>query len=479
LTLRGAELLQRADVVVYDYLASPRLLEWAPPEAERVYVGKSASNHALPQERINELLAREAQKGRAVVRLKGGDPYVFGRGGEEALYLFERGIPFEEVPGVSSTVAAAAYAGIPLTHRDYSSQAVLITGHEKADKDRGGHDWSALARVGTLVAVMGRAQLAGLCQNLIKAGRGPQTPAALIEWGATVRQRVVAADLETLPREAELSGLGAPSLLVVGEVASLRDKLCWFERRPLWGKKVLVTRALGQAGKLSALLRELGADAAEKPAFQIRPIEPNPALAEALENLSSFNYLLLTSPNGARIFGEALFGSGRDARALAGLKIGVIGAATGDALCPFGLKADIMPPRFIAEDLLRVTLAEKAGPVLLARALEARDALPVGLSRAGFATSVAPLYETLPAPWDGERDLFEFDIATVTSASCARGLAAWVPSAERARIKVASIGPIATREAKALGFTVAAESALATVASLAEAIERALAPPRK
>ncbi|MDR0621615.1 MAG: uroporphyrinogen-III C-methyltransferase [Deltaproteobacteria bacterium] len=494
LTLRGAELLGRADVVVYDYLAAQELLDLAPIGARRIYVGKSGSNHTLKQDEINELLVTEALAGNAVVRLKGGDPYVFGRGAEEALRLAEAGVAFEVVPGISSTIAAAGAAGIPLTHRDMASQIGILTGHEKPGKTNSALDYGALARLGTLSVVMGAENLPNILERLISAGKDPSTPAALVEWGATPRQRVVASTVSRLADEAKAAGLSAPALLVVGEVVGLRDKLNWFEKRPLFGKRILVTRTREQAGRLSGALRELGAEVLERPAIEIGPIEPNPPLAAALANLSDYGYLALTSPNGASLFLKALFASGLDSRALYGLKIVAIGPGTAEVLAGRGLKVDCLPKSFVAEGLVELFAELPRARVLLARAKEARDVLVLGLRNLGFELELVPLYETLIADWSGFENLSfigydsasaeekkrsvspnPIDLATLTSASVAEGLARHVPEGERPGVAVVSIGPITTKAARALGFNVVAEAKRATIEDLAAAAVACLA----
>ncbi|MDR1082129.1 MAG: uroporphyrinogen-III C-methyltransferase [Deltaproteobacteria bacterium] len=470
LTLRGAELLRRADVVVYDHLAFPGLLEMVRPGARVVYVGKEGADHTLTQDAINELLVGEALAGNGVVRLKGGDPYIFGRGGEEALRLAEAGVAFEVVPGVSSTCAAAAYAGIPLTHRDISSQAVLITGHERPDRDGSAHSWKALAAIGTLVAVMGRERLGEICGSLVGAGKDPATPAALVEWGTTVRQRTAAGTLADLPRLADAMDIRPPALFVCGGVVSLRDRLAWFERRPLWGRRIAVTRTRSQAGKLSAALRELGAWVEERPVIEIRSVDPNPALDRALGSLGGYRWAVFTSPNGAEIFLDALFGRGLDARALGGLRLAAIGPGTAAAMRPYGLVPDLLPEKFVAEGLLEAFRGAEPGPLLLARASKARDVLPEGLSAMGFRVDQVPLYDTLnPAP-DPAWDPAGADLVTVTSASCAEGLARAVPEDARAWVKCASIGPVTTKAARNLGLTVAVESPVSTIPALVGAI---------
>ncbi|MDR1921091.1 MAG: uroporphyrinogen-III C-methyltransferase, partial [Candidatus Adiutrix sp.] len=339
MTLRAAALVRRAEVLVYDYLAAPEILDMAPKTCRRIYVGKMSGNHARPQAEINRLLIEEARAGRVVVRLKGGDPYIFGRGGEEGLELAAAGVAFEETPGVSSTVAAAAYAGIPLTHRGLSSQAVLITGHERSGQEESAHDWEALARMGTISMVMGVRNLDCVCGALIRAGRDKNTPAALIQWGTTSRQRTLTGVLETLPRLAAEQNIAPPALFVAGEVVRLREKLNWFETRPLFGRCILVTRSREQASRLAGALDELGAEVWERPTIAIEPLNDPAYLKETFSSLPDYDWLIFTSPNGVKIFMEALWAGGADARALAGLKIAVIGPATAEALKPFGLKA--------------------------------------------------------------------------------------------------------------------------------------------
>jgi uroporphyrinogen III methyltransferase/synthase len=439
-------------------------------------------------------LVSEAKAGRSVVRLKGGDPYVFGRGAEEALELYEAGVPFEVVPGVTSAIAAASAAGIPLTHRDMASQVGILTGHENPLKTSSSLDFGALARLGTLAVVMGAGNLENILSRLTAAGKDPKTPASLIQWGATPRQRVATGSIESLPEAAREKGLSAPALLVVGQVASLRDKLNWFEKRPLFGKRILVTRAREQAGRLSAALRELGAEVMERPAIEIRPISPNPELSEALGRLSGYRYLILTSPNGANIFMRATLDRGLDSRALHGLKIAVIGPGTAEALLPFGLRADLLPQEYLAEGLVKLFSGLPPGKTLLARAKEARDTLIKGLNTLRFDLDIVPLYETVTADWPGfekysfngyniessfknkpSTDLIYIDLATLTSASVARGLASKIPERDRAKVPVVSIGPITTQTAKDLGFKVVLEARRATIESLVEATTSYLA----
>ncbi|MDR2200198.1 MAG: uroporphyrinogen-III C-methyltransferase [Deltaproteobacteria bacterium] len=474
LTLRGAELLSRAQVVVYDYLASPELLKLAPDDAEIIYAGKSGKNHTLSQDGINTLLIEKAKAGNSVVRLKGGDPYIFGRGGEEAQELYKAGISFEVVPGVSSTAAAAAYAGVPLTHRDYSSQVVFITGHEREEREGSVHDWKALKAIGTLVAVMGVKELPSIAANLLKAGKDPNTPCVMIERGTTPRQRVAAAPLEKIAETAESARISAPSLLVVGGVARLRDELNWFERRPLTGLRILLTRTSEQAGTLSRSLRELGAEVIERPIIKIEPAaQGGGALSDHIRRIKDYDYLVLTSPNGVKIFFAGLKEEKLDARALSGVRIAVMGPGTGEALASYGLIPDILPERFVSEGLLEAFKKEKPGKALLARAAEAREVLPRGLTDMGFSVEILTLYRTSPVPkTEADEDLLidPPHLSTITSASTARGLSGLVPEGLRVKFPCASIGPVTTAEARRLGFPVALEAEVSTVSGLVEAI---------
>ena len=483
MTLRGAEVLKNADAVVYDNLASFDFLDMAKPNAKVVYAGKTGSNHSMSQEAINDLLVRLGQSGLSVVRLKGGDPYIFGRGGEEALALFEAKIPFEVVPGVSSAVAAPAAAGIPLTHRDLSSQAVILTGHEKPGKAKSSHDWEALAKMGTLSIVMGAENLSKIAELLIEGGKPPDTPAALIQWGTTPKQKVASAPLGSIAAAAEKAGLGPPAVLVVGKVAELRSRLSWFEKRPLFGKKIMVTRARAQASKLSAAFRDLGAKTLERPLIEIFPLQPEKSLNWRFEKLSSYSWLILTSPNGAEVFLKALFSSGRDARALACLKIAVIGPGTAESLSQFGLKADLTPESFVAEGRAQAFEAlnePSKGSCLLPRAKAARDVLQVELEKLGYKVDAVPIYATIPASLaDGlSVDLLlgdPPDLTTLTSSSTAESLAQIIAPEDRRHLPIASIGPITSKTARELGFNVVVESPVSTIPALAEAAVEYLA----
>ena len=475
MTLRAAELMKRAEVLVYDYLAAPEILNMAPENCRRIYVGKQSGNHSSSQEEINRLLVEEARAGRVVVRLKGGDPYIFGRGGEEAQELYKAGILFEEVPGISSTVAAAAYAGIPLTHRDFSTQAALITGHERPDKSQSSHDWAALAKMGTISMVMGVQNLETVCRALIDGGKPADTPAALIQWGTTPRQRTVVGSLTDLAEKAQKENIGPPALFVAGGVVSLRDQLNWFEKRPLFGRRLLVTRSRRQASRLSEALSELGAEVWERPTIATESIVDALYLRETFQRLKDYDWLIFTSPNGVEVFLNELWNSGADARALASAKIAVIGPGTAQALKPFGLKADLSPEKFVAESLLAaLTKEDLAGKkILLVRVKEGRPVLPEGLEKAGALVKDLAVYQTVNPVWS-EPLPGPPDMVTFTSSSTAAGLAALIPLAERKNYPAASIGPVTTQTAESLGFPVLTEAKESTIDSLVLAIAECL-----
>ncbi len=386
MTRRALELIAAADVVLYDRLIPPGALDGARPDAELRYVGKEPGKPALPQEEINKLLVSLGQSGRTVVRLKGGDPFVFGRGGEEAESLAAAGVPFEVGPGVTAGVAAPAYAGIPVTHRDAASAVAFVTGHEDPSKDGSALDWEALARFpGTLVFYMGIKNLPLIAERLAAAGRAASQPVAVVERGTLTGQRTVTGTLETIAAAVTEAGLRPPAVTVVGPVAELRETIAWLERRPLYGETVAVTRARAQASELTARLRALGAEVVETPAIRIEPLPvelPPPA-----------DLLCFTSPNGVRLYFEALSG---DARTLAGTRIAAIGPGTAAALREYGIEADVVPERFVAEGLLEALGPDLAGVhAVVARAAEARDTLPDGLRERGALVEVLALYETV------------------------------------------------------------------------------------
>jgi uroporphyrinogen III methyltransferase/synthase len=483
ITLRGMELIRRADCLIYDYLANEAFLKAAPPAAEIIYVGKKGGDHTLAQNQINNLLVEKAQAGLEVVRLKGGDPYIFGRGGEEAEELVQYGIPFEVVPGVSSAVAVPAAAGIPLTHRRYASLVSFITGHEDPHKPESAIPWPVLAASpGTLVFLMGVKNLAEISRQLQQHGKAGQTPAAVIYRGTTPEQRTVTGTLEDIAAEVKDAGLTPPAILVVGEVVLMRPQLNWFENRPLWGKRIIVTRSRAQASAFVKLLSEQGANCFEVPTIEIvAPDDAYAALDAALADLDQYNWLILTSPNGVQAFMGRLLSRGRDVRALGSLKIAAIGAATAQALQDYSLVADCVPKDFRAEGLID-SLASRLHPgdrILLPRAQVAREILPVELEKKGAQVQVVPAYKTVaPAGMPPEAaELWrqgEIDVLTFTSSSTVTNFAALVGEeafkAKAARLIIAAIGPITAQTLTKFGLTPQIQPETYTIPALTAAI---------
>jgi len=483
LTLAGRDRLANADVVVYDRLIDPALLAHAPETAERVYAGKSPSSKALTQEEINALLVELGRAGKRVVRLKGGDPFVFGRGGEEALALAAAGVPFEVVPGVTSAVAAPAYAGIPVTHRGLASSFAVVTGHEDEDKPDASVDWRSLAgSVDTIVVLMGRAALGGVARALIEGGRPASTPAASIEWGTTTRQRSVSAPLGGIAEAVRDAGLASPLLTVVGRVAELREHLRWFEGRPLFGRRVLVTRTRAQASALSDLLRRHGAVAVEIPALELQPVASESdfeAVAAALE-AGRYAWCLFTSANAVDFVFAFLDRAARDARVFGGCRVAALGTATAAALRARGLRADLVAGEFTSAGLLDALPLDVGGQrFLLPRAEGGSEDLTGGLKARGALVDEIVLYRSaVPAAADAQAlELIRsggIDAVTFASSSSVRNLAALLGE-DFSRLRsstVACIGPLTAATARELGLTVAVEPATHTLPALVEALVR-------
>lgn len=470
LTVRGAEVLARADVVVYDRLSVEALLDLAPPGAERISVGKAPGVVTMAQADINALLVERGRRGGTVVRLKGGDPFVFARGGEEAAALADAGVPFEIVPGISSAIAAPAYAGIPVTLRHSSTSFTVVTGHEDPSVGADGTvDWDAVARVGgTIVILMGVATMAKIAERLIAAGRSPDTPAAAIRWGTRPEQATVRATLGTIAHEP----LASPSVIVVGEVAAV--DLAWFERRSLFGQRVVVTRTRQQASQLATLLRDAGATPIEVPVIEVvDPPDGGAALRAAARWLPGFDWVVVTSPNGAQRLLDAVDQVGGDARTFGATKVAAIGPATARVLAAGGIRADVVPERFVAESLLDA-MGDPPRPrarLLLARAEVARDVLPDGLRARGWDVEVVDAYRTAGAAVsDADRQLVtSADVITFTSSSTVeRFLDAFGPDAVPPT--VACIGPVTAATARARGLTVDVEAKVHTVEGLVAAL---------
>ena len=449
LTVRAVELIATADVVLYDRLIPAKALRHARPDAELVYVGKQGGGPQMPQEEIDRLLVEHGRSGRRVVRLKGGDPLVFGRGGEEALVLREAGVEFEIVPGVTAGVAAPAYAGIPVTHRELASGVAFVTGHEDPDKDGSALDWAALARFpGTLVFYMGVRALPRIAERLQAEGRPAAEPVAVIERGTLPGQRTVVATLADVAARAEAERIRAPAVTVVGPVAALREDLAWLERRPLHGRTVAVTRARAQASPLAARLRELGAAVIEAPA--IRTV----SLPADVPDLDGYDGLVATSPNGVRELFARLLHSGRDARSLAGLHVAAMGPGTARAFGEHGIAPDTVPARSVAEGLVEALADVPLQRVLVARAREGRDVLITALRDRGAQVDVLALYETVPEPLDADAvaAVGGADYVTFTSASTVRHLLSAAGAEALAGPRLASIGPATSEELRAHGL---------------------------
>jgi uroporphyrinogen III methyltransferase / synthase len=468
MTRRSLELIASADAILYDRLIPPGALDGARGDADLRYVGKQPGGHSMKQDDINALLVELGRAHEVVVRLKGGDPFVFGRGGEEAQALAEAGVPFEVVPGVTAGVAAPAYAGIPVTHRDDSSAVAFVTGHEDPAKKESALDWAALAAFpGTLVLYMGVKNLPRIAEQLIAAGRPADEPAAVVERGTLPDQRAVTGTLRDIAQRAAEAGLKPPSITLVGPVARLRDQLEWLERRPLFGRTVLVTRARAQASGLAARLGALGARVLEAPAIRVEP-RPAAEVDPVVSRISDFPFVVLTSPNGAALLFEALERNGLDARALDGATVAAIGPGTAAELRRGGIKADVVPPRSIAESLVEA-LAElpvTGKRVLVARAAEARDVLPEALVERGAEVEILALYDTVAEPLPEPID--EADYVTFTSSSTVRFFLQNAAIPNRAR--VVSIGPVTSETARDLGLRVDVEAEQHDIDGLVEAL---------
>ena len=465
LTIGAMNCLKQADVVVYDHLADESILAYVPPEAERIYVGKQSNKHTMRQEDINVLLADKADEGKTVVRLKGGDPFVFGRGGEEALVLLARGIPFEVLPGVTSAISVPAYAGIPVTHRGVAVSFAVITGHEDPTKPESHVRWQHLATgVDTLIFLMGVANLSEITKNLMDNGRSADTPAAVIRWGTRADQETYVTTLGDAAAMVQRDGIRLPAIFIVGEVVKLREQLRWFDRadiRPLLGKHILVTRARAQASALTEKLTALGAVCVETPVIRIvPPADGYAALDAAIGELHTYHWLIFTSVNGVEHFFARLHHAGRDTRALGYAKVAAIGSATAKALHSYGIDADLVPEEFRAEavvEALKPILPPRAR-ILLPRAQEARDVLPESLREHGATVDVTPAYETVPELSGGEELAErlrngEIDFVTFTSSSTVKNLVHQLGNiTPLQQVKIACIGPVTAETARSFAL---------------------------
>jgi len=477
LTLRGRDCLERADVVVYDYLSNAEFLRYAPEGAEKIYAVKTAGRHALKQEETNALLVKFTKEGKCVVRLKGGDPFLFGRGGEEAAELAAAGLRFEIVPGVTSAIGGLAYAGIPVTHRASNAILTIFTGHEEPDKKTSGIDYKAIASApGTKVMLMGVERLGAITGELAAAGMQTSTPVALVRWATTGRHQTLVGTLGTIATLAEKQGFKAPAVAVFGEVVNLRETLNWFETRPLFGRRIVVTRTRTQAGGLIASLRELGADAYELPTIRIEPPADKTPFIEAMLDVRTYDWIVFTSPNGVEAFFRAFFAAHEDARDLGGARIAVIGNGTAKKVREYRYAVDLIPEEFVAESLLKSfkELNVEHLKMLLPRAEGAREMLAIEIEKLGAIVDDVPAYRTVPETEDVSGGIKRFreegaDMITFTSASTAAHFMALNLPLPKG-VKTASIGPVTTEEMHALGLPVDLEAPQHDIPGLVTAI---------
>jgi uroporphyrinogen III methyltransferase/synthase len=477
-TLRAKHCIEQAEVIVYDYLCNPEMLRWAPENAELIFAGKKAGAHTLTQDEINALLVEKTLEGKQVVRLKGGDPFVFGRGGEEAQALSAAGAPFVVVPGVTSAIAGPAYAGIPVTHRGKNSHVTFFTGHEDPEKSESSIDFAALARLGgTQVMLMGVERIEAIAREMLANGMREDLPVALIRWATTGRQETLVGNLGNIARLVAEKKFEAPAIAVFGEVVSLRKELNWFEDRPLSGKRIVVTRTRTQAAVLSEQLRGLGADVIELPTIRIEPPADLRAFAELVQDAHGYDWIVFTSPNGVTAFFDLFYKLYDDAREIGAARIAAIGPATAQRVRNYRLHVDLQPEEFVAESIVREF--QKAGGVenlriLLARAEKARDLLPKELSALGAIVDEGFAYRTVPETRDdfgARRRLLEegADLITFTSSSTVENfLALGLPWP--AKMQVASIGPVTSKTARERGLEVAIEARRHDVPGLVAAV---------
>ena len=479
-TLRVKEVVQHADVVVYDALCNPEILQWAPAAAQIIYAGKRANQHALKQEETNDLLVKFTAQGKKVVRLKGGDPFLFGRGGEEAEELAKAGLRFEIIPGVTSAIAAPAYAGIPVTHREHTAQLTIFTGHEDPTKPESKLDYAQLAtNQGTRIMLMGVERLGTIAQELMAHGASADLPVALVRWGTTGQQRTLTGRLADIAQKVQETGFKAPAVCIFGDVVKLRENLNWFEKRPLSGKRIVVTRTRKQAGALSSRLRELGADVLEMPTIRIEPPTDLKEFGLLVADVHTYDWLVFTSPNGVDAFFEMFFRIYKDVREIGGVRIAAIGPATAAKVAQYHLQVDLQPAEFVAEGVLAAFKAEGSVEnlkILIARAEEARDVLPTELTKQGAIVDVAVAYRTVAETADisgGQERLRTegADLITFTSSSTAENfMKLGIPLG--AETKTASIGPVTSKTMKELGLSVDVEAKRFDIPGLVAAICR-------
>ena len=479
ITLRGVQCIREADVIIYDHLVSLEILRHAGEKTRLIYAGKQGGDHTLSQWEINNLLVAEAGQGAIVARLKGGDPFIFGRGGEEAEVLREAGIPFEVVPGISSAVAVPAYAGIPLTHRNHTVSVAFVTGHEDPTKGKSDLDWPTLAGIGTLVILMGVKNLPAIAENLIRNGKDAATPAALIRWGTTPDQETLTGTLGDIAQKAEERRFSPPSIFVIGGVVALRETLNWFETKPLFGRGIVITRPEAQAEELSELLRARGARVIHFPVIRIAPPESWEELDGAIDRLESYRWIIFTSANGVAFFFRRLRERGRDIRDLKGIRVATIGPATASAIETMGIRVDLVPEEFISEGVVKAFAGEdlRGRRVLLPRAEQARDVIPEGLAKMGADVDVATAYRTVRSDRNAaELESFlaedKVDVITFTSPSTvANFLGIMGPDFHLpSKVRIACIGPVTETAARRAGLPVDILQERYTIPGLVEAL---------
>lgn len=464
ITVKGLECVKKADVIIYDYLANERLLEQRRPEAELIYVGKQGGKHTLPQGEINSLIVKRATEGKMVARLKGGDPFIFGRGGEEAEELVDHGIPFEIVPGVTAATAVPTYAGIPLTHRDHTASVAFVTGHEDPTKPESKVHWDKISTgIGTLVFFMGMKNLSSIVRNLLSHGRSADTPVALIQWGTRTDQRVVTGTLNDILSKVQAAKLGPPAIIVVGDVVKMREKLNWYESKPLFGKRIVVTRSRDQASVFAEMLIDRGATTIEFPTIDVVPPASWAELDEAISGIEMYNWIIFTSANAIRFFMERLRTLNRDLRLLKGINICVVGPKTAEALESYGLRPDLVPSEFKAEGVLAALGGTDVKNVkfLIPRAKVARELIPDKLREHGAEVTVATAYENVRPEADLERvrRLFmekKISAVTFTSSSTVHNFVEILGQKEYKKLMhdvlVACIGPVTAKTAEEFGM---------------------------
>ena len=484
LTLKAKQCIEEAHVVIYDYLANRVFLEYASEKAEIIYVGKKGGDHTMKQEDINALIIEKTANGKTVVRLKGGDPFIFGRGGEEAQELIRAGVPFEVIPGVTSAISVPAYAGIPLTHRDYTATVAFVTGHEDPTKEKSNIHWDKLATAaGTLVFLMGVGNIAKIAERLVACGRSSRTPAAVIRRGTMSDQETVTGNLENIAERTKNAGIRPPAIIVVGDVVTLREELNWFETKPLFGKRIIVTRAREQASGFLKKLASLGAECIQFPTIQVIPPESWEALDTAIGHLVDYAWILFTSPNGVKFFLERLHFHGKDVRDLKGIRIGAIGPKTAEKWHRLGIVPDLVPEEYRAEAIVEAfrKMGDGSGKILLPRAAKAREVLPEDLKKMGFEVDVVPAYQTIKPDQDTAivaEMLREgrIHMVTFTSSSTVTNFLSMMDQHDRTLrdcltgVTIACIGPVTAKTAKENGLNVTLTPKEYTIDSLTDAI---------